>query len=63
MKAKDIIKKCHDYVTVIDDEQTVDTCWGIGSVYVTSEQIKQLLDGKNLYFSDGEYAHIICLKN
>lgn len=38
---------------------SVDPCWGLDCVFLNDKDIKALMDGKVLYFSDGEYAHLI----
>jgi len=43
---------------IVDKKAEVDTCYGLESFYITSEEINALLSGKKLYSSIncGEYA-------
>ena len=38
---------------------SVDPWYGLDCIFVDDKDIKALMDGKVLHFSDGEYAHLI----
>lgn len=51
-----------DTVEMVDIDDEVDPCWGLSSMVITEEQVEELKNGKAIYFSDGEYAHVIALE-
>ena len=60
IKVSDVIKDNYtQYCDVVLKYETVDAMWGIEKVMITDNDIKALQEGKYLYFSDDEYAHIL----
>ena len=60
IKVNDVIKDDYaEYCDAVSKYETVDAMWGIGKVIITDNDIKALQEGRCLYFSDGEYAHIL----
>ena len=47
---------------IVTKDTYVDAEYGIGGNIITVNDLIALVQGKCLYFSDGEYAHIIALK-
>ncbi|MCP3683899.1 MAG: hypothetical protein GY861_14545 [bacterium] len=60
---REVIKEDSDPVEIFSKDENVDEMWGIGANFITLEQIEQLKNGKCAYFDDGEYAHIIFIKD
>lgn len=59
MMPSEVIKNHRERVKIVDKADPVDTMWGIEAYSVTRDQVEQLLNGKCIYFEDGEYANII----
>ena len=59
VKVKEIIKSCGNHFEVVQKYETIDAMWGMEHMVLTDEDIKALKEGKYLYHSDGEYAHVI----
>ena len=49
-------------VEVVSRSDEVCTMWGIGTLMLTEKHIKELRNGKCIYFTDGEYATVIYMK-
>lgn len=49
-------------IEAVSRTDDVCTMWGIGTVELTEEHIEALRNGKCLYFTDGEYAHLLYMK-
>ena len=62
VKVNDCITMDGDSFDVVRKYDTVDAMWGMGHIVLTDDDIKALKDGKYLYHTDGEYAHIISYK-
>lgn len=58
-----VIKECLSWskgqVNMVGMNDKVDEEWGITIHKITPKQIKELENGKAIYFTDGEYAHLI----
>jgi dsDNA-binding SOS-regulon protein len=50
-----------DPVEMVDIDDKVDPWYGLSAMVITEEQVEELKNGKAIYFSDGEYAHVIVL--
>jgi hypothetical protein len=50
------------YVAMVDRGSRVIKECGITANSITMDQIEALKKGKCIYFSDGEYAHVVYLK-
>lgn len=48
-----------DYKEVVTRTDKVCAMWGIDTLKLTEEHIEALRSGKCLYFTDGEYAHLL----
>ena len=52
-----------DYgVEIVSRTDKVCTMFGLGALELTEERIEALRSGKCLYFTDGEYAHLLYMK-
>ena len=49
-------------VMVLEPDGECDPCWGLTSNEISEEQMLALMEGKVLWFEDGEYAHLIRLE-
>jgi len=49
-------------VMVLEPDGECDPYWGLTSNEISEEQLIALREGKVLWFTDGEYAHLIRLK-
>jgi hypothetical protein len=59
---KERTKYCYnDPVEMVDIDDKVDPLYGVSTMVITEEQVEELKNGKAIYFSDGEYAHVIAL--
>lgn len=68
VKVSDLYKGYTKYsdtesVEMVDIDDKVDPWWGIDAQVITEKQVEELKNGKAIYFSDGEYAHVIVLDN
>lgn len=66
VKVRDLYKECPKYsdiesVEMVDIDDKIDPWYGVNSMVITEEQVEELKNGKAIYFSDGEYAHVIVL--
>lgn len=52
-----------EHIFTYEREAEVDYMFGMDTKYITPEQIKALQEGKKLWFSDGEYAHVIMMED
>lgn len=65
-KVRDLYKECIESgiepveMVCIDDK--IDPWYGLSTMVITEEQVEELKNGKAIYFSDGEYAHVIVLE-
>ena len=59
VKVEEIIKRLGNHFEIVQKYETIDAMWGIEHMVLTNEDIKALIEGKYLYHSDGEYAHVI----
>ena len=59
VKVKKIIERLGNHFEVVQKYETIDAMWGMEHMVLTDEDIKALKEGKYLYHSDGEYAHVI----
>jgi hypothetical protein len=66
VKIRDLYKERTKYSDIepvetmgIDDK--VDPWYGPNTMVITEKQVEELKNGKAIYFSDGEYAHVIVL--
>ena len=50
------------FVEMVDLDDEVDTECGLNFMFIKEEQIEELKNGKAIYFSDGEYAHLVVLE-
>lgn len=50
-----------DKFSVVNEEDEVDTCWGVQVFKITLKDIEALKSGKRLYFNNDEYAGVIFL--
>lgn len=50
-------------VYIVDEEEKVDTCWGMDVFKITTKDIEALKNGKYLYFLEngGEYSAVMFL--
>ena len=55
---------CDEPVEIIEADQICANCsiWGNSGIYITKEQLQDLLNGKVAYYSDGEYGTFITVK-
>lgn len=60
--AKELDIDLRSEIKILDKKDEVDVNRGIGLSFISAEQIEQLKQGKVIFFDDGEYTHIICLK-
>lgn len=52
-----------DYgVEIVTRTDEVCAMFGLGALELTEERIEALRSGKCLYFTDGEYAHLLYMK-
>ena len=51
-----------DLVEMVDIDDVVDPWWGLSLMVIKEDQVEELKNGKAIYFSDGEYAHVIALE-
>lgn len=49
-------------VEIVSRTDKVCSMFGIGALELTEERIEALRSGKCLYFTDGEYAHLLYMK-
>lgn len=49
-------------VQMVKDSDSVDPWYGMTAHFITPKQVEQLLKGKVIYFDDGEYAHLVYMK-
>jgi hypothetical protein len=63
VKVRDLYKERSyiDPVEMVDIDDKVDPWYGLYAVVITEEQVEELKNGKAIYFSNGEYAHVIAL--
>lgn len=47
---------------IVSRTDKVCTMFGLGALELTEERIEALRSGKCLYFTDGEYAHLLYMK-
>ena len=61
-----IVKDCFDPndgdVCIVSMSDKVSEMWGLSAHYITEKQIDELKHGKAIYFDDGEYAHLIAIR-
>jgi hypothetical protein len=66
VKVRDLYKERtkHSYiepVEIVDIDDKVDPWYRANAMVITEKQVEELKNGKAIYFSDGEYAHVIVL--
>ena len=66
IKVRDLYKERTMYsdiepVEMVDIDDKVDPWYGPSTMVITEKQVEELKNGKVIYFSDGEYAHVIVL--
>jgi hypothetical protein len=63
VKVRDLYKERSyiDPVEMVDIDDKVDPWYGLSTTVITEEQVEELKNGKAIYFSNGEYAHVIVL--
>jgi len=62
VKIKDVLafyKARQPRPSIVKKSGSVKPWCGLDCVFVDDKDIKALMDGKTLYFDDGEYAHLI----
>ena len=61
--SQSINSKYDKKIEMVNTDDKVCSMWGMDAIYITREQIKELLDGKVGYSEDGEYAQLLYLKD
>lgn len=66
VKIRDLYKERPKYsdiesVEMVDIDDKVDPWYGLDTMVITEKQVEELKNGKAIYFSDEEYAHVIVL--
>ena len=59
---KDCFNPADGYVCIVSMHDKVSEMWGYSAHYITEEQIDELKKGKAIYFDDGEYSHLIAIR-